>query len=65
MTYCMSFITNFDYMMYRFATFKGHPRSKVMKVNRTTTMICCICLMCAKFGDDRTSFNVIFDVCDV
>ena len=20
---------------------------------------------CAKFGDDRTSFNVIFDVCDV
>ena len=20
---------------------------------------------CAKFGDDRTSFNVIYDVCDV
>ena len=20
---------------------------------------------CAKFGDDRASFNVIFDVCDV
>ena len=24
-----------------------------------------ILYQCAKFGDDRTSFNVIFDVCDV
>ena len=24
-----------------------------------------IIYQCAKFGDDRTSFNVIFDVCDV
>ena len=23
-----------------------------------------ILYQCAKFGDDRTSFNVIFDVCD-
>ena len=24
-----------------------------------------ILYQCTKFGDDRTSFNVIFDVCDV
>ena len=24
-----------------------------------------ILYQCAKFGDDQTSFNVIFDVCDV
>ena len=24
-----------------------------------------ILYQCVKFGDDRTSFNVIFDVCDV
>ena len=24
-----------------------------------------ILYQCAKFGDDRTSFNVIFDVCDI
>ena len=24
-----------------------------------------ILYQCAKFGDDRTSFNVIFEVCDV
>ena len=24
-----------------------------------------ILYQCAKFGDDRTSFTVIFDVCDV
>ena len=23
-----------------------------------------ILYQCAKFGDDRTSFNVIFDMCD-
>ena len=28
---------------------------------RTTQII----YQCAKFGEDRTSFNVIFDVCDV